>query len=42
MALKDPQAMIAAVQSSKRPTSHIMSTGHEHWQRCFCLFDLLM
>jgi hypothetical protein len=29
MALKDPQAMIAAVQSSKRPTSHIMSTGSD-------------
>jgi hypothetical protein len=27
MALKDPQAMIAEVQSSKGPTSRVMSTG---------------
>jgi hypothetical protein len=27
MALEDPQAMIATVQSNKGPTSHVMDTG---------------
>ena len=38
MALEDPQAMIAMVQSSKGPTSHAMDTGSD----VSAFFELLM